>query len=358
MAAEPAVLLADEPTTALDTVVELSILHLLKQLVKEQGTALLFISHDLAVIQFMAEEVLLIDAGKIVQGGSRSEFFNPAAKAPAQQLLQESTRLNFAIKAAPTEKKATVEAALKVTDLHCDYVVKRNFLGRVEEKFSALRGVDFEVGVGEFVALVGKSGCGKSTLGRCVNGLLQDYRGSIQLNDDRPVAVQTVFQDPSSTLNPAMSCRAVIQEVIKLQQPELSVEQRLARTHDLFTSVGLPIEEYGDRYPEELSGGQRQRVAIARALAAKPTLLICDEAVSALDANLQHEIMELLGRLRRQASLAILFISHDLALVAKHADRIAVMEAGKIVEISYPHQLFQADKHPATQELLLAARLS
>ncbi|PHI21941.1 ABC transporter ATP-binding protein [Lewinellaceae bacterium SD302] len=382
MAAEPRLLLADEPTTALDTVTELEILKLLRRLTEELGSALLFISHDLAVVKYLAEDVIVLDHGKVIARGKTESIIKDPPNERVEKLIAGSARLQFSEESIdsrtkggtepatpsdlepgradlPTKKaKPETDWAVRIENLSYNYVTKRNFFGRVTAIHGAVNNVSLELAKGEFTALVGESGCGKTTLGRCLNGLLPAYSGRIRLADERPQTVQTVFQDPSATLNPSMSVAATLKEVVRFHQPQLAKYQVKDIVADLLLEVGLPADEYGSRYPDELSGGQKQRIAIARALAAKPSLLICDEAVSALDAELQIEILQLLGELRRSTNLTILFISHDLALVMRYADRIAVMDAGELAEVTTPKELKTGARSERGRALLAAAALN
>lgn len=357
MSAKPALLIADEPTTALDTVTELEVLKLLQELSREEGTALLFISHDLAVVRYLADNLVVLQQGKIVAQGKTEALIAAPPNDIVKSLVNNSARLKLGVSSVHELDAQERPIQLSVKELHYAYGLKTNWLGTTTKKLFAVRGVDLDIRKGEFLAIVGESGCGKSTLARCINGLLPNYEGSIENADKRKAAVQTVFQDPAASLNPSMNARQSVGEVLTLYAPDLNHAELKDELAVMFDSVGLPLEVFSDRYPEELSGGQKQRIAIARALAARPTTLICDEAVSALDAELQIEIMKLLRQRCDHDGLSILFISHDLALVLEYADRICVMDKGKIVEEASPHELRKGGKHPQTQLLLEAASL-
>lgn len=364
MAAEPKLLLADEPTTALDTVTELEILKLLRQLTAEQGTALLFISHDLAVVRYIAEDLMVIDQGELIAKGKTKAIIQQSTDERVRQLIKGSARLQFATDFGKSNEQqlATVDHPakdwnLKLVELGYDYVSKEGFFNRSRKTFSAVKQVNLQLAKGEFLALVGESGCGKTTLSRCVNGLLTGYSGQILLADSRPHTVQTVFQDPAATLNPSFTIAATLREVVRFYHPEATKATIAEKVANALNQVGLEAAQFGHRYPDELSGGQKQRVAIARALAANPSVLICDEAVSALDAELQLEIMTLLRQLKQENALSILFISHDLALVIRYADRIAVMDAGKLVEVATAEAVKRNPQADKTKDLLIAAAL-
>ena len=358
MLAEPKLLIADEPTTALDTVTEAEIIRLLKDLTQEKNTALLFISHDLAIVRHLADEVILLKAGQVVERGSTEELFAHPKEEYTKELIRLSPRLSFTRSPELTDHQTSssnsielTEPALIVNGVSISYPLKTNWLGQPVAYLQAVKNVSFQLEKGEFVALVGESGCGKSSLMRGIAGLQPISSGEVL-----PVScqVQIVFQDPFSSLNPVLSIGSVIAEVVANRHLDWSKEQCRNRTGELLANVELPADEFYDRLPNELSGGQRQRVAIARALAAEPEVLICDEAVSALDAALQSSVMELLQRIRLKLSVGILFISHDLALVSTAADRIFVMAAGKIVERATPAKLLRKPESAASEKLLSA----
>lgn len=355
MLTQPKLLIADEPTTALDTVTEAEIITLLRELTQEKNTALLFISHDLAVVRHLADEVILLRAGKIVEQGPTENTFNAPREAYTKRLIQLSPRLNFSPSQPSNhpqnEPEAPAAIALSVQDLSIAYPLTTNWLGRPTAFLRAVDKVSFQLHKGELVALVGESGCGKSSLMRGIVGLQPIVSGKISPKGRK---VQIVFQDPFSSLNPVLSIGSVLMEVVRHLHPQWNRQQQQARTEELLSSVELHATEFYDRLPAELSGGQRQRVAIARALAAEPEVLICDEAVSALDAALQSNIMQLLQRIRHEMKVGILFISHDLALVSSVADRIFVMDNGQIVEHGSPEKLLKNPQSSATIKLLAA----
>lgn len=357
MAAKPALLIADEPTTALDTVTELKILKLLTELGASEGTALLFISHDLAVVQYLAGQTLVLHAGEVIANDATKKLIDQPPNPQIAQLVNNSARLIMSKPSVIEEKEKVQPVILQVQNLSYSYVLQANWWGKPTKELAAVKNLNFQLEKGSFLAIVGESGCGKSTLAKCINGLLSDYSGELTFTDNRTTAVQTVFQDPAGSLNPIYTASQTVAEVLKKHQPALKGAAFLEQLADIFTKVELPIDTFGSRYPDELSGGQKQRVAIARALAASPSILICDEAVSALDAELQLELMKLLRRRCEKDRLSILFISHDLALVSLFADQIIVMHQGEIVEKGSPHQLATTAHHAQTQQLLQAAKL-
>ncbi|MEM9835023.1 MAG: ABC transporter ATP-binding protein [Bacteroidota bacterium] len=357
----PRLLVADEPTTALDTVTEAAIIKLLKELTVANNTTLIFISHDLALVRQLADKVILMKAGKVIESGRTNEVFSRPKTAYAKQLLRLNARLNFQLdrfnKSSNNELVKRIDSTqydvpvLRAEGLEIKFPLKKNLWGRTTVSIAAVESVTLEIYRGEFLALIGESGCGKSSLVRGIAGLQTFDRGTVLPND---VNIQMVFQDPFASLTPNLTVGAMINEVIGQHHPDLQRSELRGRTITLLDSVDLDPDTYYDRLPKELSGGQRQRIAIARALAAEPDVLVCDEAVSALDASLQSDIMALLQNLKGESGLPILFISHDLALVANYADRILVMEAGRIVESADTAALLMAPATLATKKLISA----
>lgn len=358
MMAGPQLLIADEPTTALDSVTEASVLSLLRELVRESQTALLFISHDLAVVRHLADKMILIRHGRRVEAGPTQAVFASPKTDYTNQLIELSPRLRFDAKGPEAPKPSRIvevkPVALTAENLTLSYPIKRNWRGKATLFLHAVNEVDFTLRSGDFIALVGESGCGKSSLARCICGLNNQWTGTLTPHSPK---VQLVFQDPFSSLNPVLSVEAVLSEIVQLRRQAASSKEVTNEVQKLLTSVGLPPEEFLHRLPREMSGGQRQRVAIARALANAPDILICDEAVSALDAALQTEVMQLLNHLRRDHNICILFISHDLALVSEYVDQIWVMDQGRIIERSTPGQIRNKPQSSPAKKLLRAARI-
>ncbi|MEO0732545.1 MAG: ATP-binding cassette domain-containing protein, partial [Bacteroidota bacterium] len=293
----PRLLLADEPTTALDVITEAGILQLIARLRTELGMSLLFITHDLEVMRRTTDQLLVMRAGKRIHAGTTPEI-----------LALPNAGLGKVSVHSPARTKLNGQPVLEVTDLVIDYSERKLLPWSKASVHHAVRGISFTVRPGEWVALVGPSGCGKTSTARHLAGLLPRASGQV-VTVGRP---QLIFQDPFSSLNPQHTVRRILDEVLRQHPAKESAEELLA-------AVGLPPETYAGRLPVALSGGQRQRVAIARSLAASPELLIADEAVSALDAPLRAEVLALLDHLRRERGLGLLFISHDLRLVAEWA---------------------------------------
>ncbi|MEL6274968.1 MAG: ABC transporter ATP-binding protein, partial [Bacteroidota bacterium] len=354
MAAGPRLLIADEPTTALDTVTEASILELLSTLQQEQDMALLFISHDLAIVRHLSDQVIILRAGKEVESGQTKALLDHPKEDYTRSLVAASPRMQFGKKLVAAQvEDAQQKELLWVKDLSVRYPIGRNWFGRPVAYLQAVNKVSFRMAEGEFLALVGESGCGKSSLARVLCGLETAESGESSLS---PPAIQLVFQDPFSSLNPSWTIGALLIEVVR-QHSKVSRSKAREQAEALLEKVGLTAQEYFNRFPNELSGGQRQRVAIARALAAQPKVLICDEAVSALDANLQLGVMKLLKELTEKQRIGILFISHDLALVSTYAHRVLVMDRGKIVEMGSPQALLHNAEAEPTKRLLSAIAL-
>ena len=349
----PRLLIADEPTTALDTITEAGILRLLEKLRAELGMATIFITHDLGVMARSADHLLVMEAGRTVQTG------------PAGVLLANGTELFTAPKPAtsseatglPEPDFAKIHSsasgpALRAENLSITYPGRKAFFWSTPLAHQAVSDVSFAVMPGEWLAIVGPSGCGKTSIARCLSGLLSPSSGAIGLADGGNI--QLVFQDPFGSLNPAHSVRQSVVEAIRVRLAGKSAITYNEEAGRLLDQVGLSAAKFADRKPDALSGGQRQRVAIARALAANPTVLIADEAVSALDAPLRQDILGLLDALRKEHGIALVFISHDLKLVAEWADRVIIMDRGRIVEEGMADRVFQAPASEMGQRLVAA----
>ena len=364
LACDPILLIADEPTTALDVTVQAEILDLLRDLHHRLNSAILLITHDMGVVADLADRVVVMREGHIIETGAAQDLFSFPQEKYTQDLLAAVPHLGSEISdrepSAATTARQQVNHALEVTDLILEYPGR----GRVPP-FRAVEGVSFSVPPGEILGLVGESGSGKSTIGRAVASLLPVTGGSIKIAGKdikglsqkelmpmrRKVAI--VFQDPASSLNPRMSIGESIGEPLfiheKLRKAELS-----GRVEQLLDSVHLR-RDYRYRYPHELSGGQRQRVGIARALSLGPELLVADEPTSALDVSVQAHVLELFKDLQEQYGFACLFISHDLAVVEILAKQIAVLHRGKLAEIGSRQRILRNPQDPYTKRLLAAA---
>lgn len=374
----PALVIADEPTTALDATVQLEIVRLLQTLQRETGTALLFITHDLALAREIADDVLVLFRGETMEYGTAEKIFTQPENVYTQALLQcrpgpqnKDRRLpqvaDF-LGEIPESKSPLLPlpalsentpTALKVQNLSVVY-------GSGKSAFRAVEDVSFTLHEGEVLGLVGESGCGKSTIAKALMGLAPVSGGTIAVAGNFPEnerlrmlalrrTMQLIFQDPAASLNPRMQVLDAIAEPM-LAHRLCRVREARVEAARLLEQVGLPAIS-GKKYPHELSGGQKQRIGIARALSLKPRILICDESVSALDVSVQAQILNLLQDLRVQLGLSYLFISHDLQVVHYISDRVLVMQAGKVVESGTADAVLHHPTHPYTQKLVAASAL-
>jgi ABC-type glutathione transport system ATPase component len=357
LANNPALIIADEPTTALDVTVQAQILALLNDLRKDHDLATLFITHDLGVVAELCDEVTVMRNGHIVEQASADQLFTTPAHDYTKLLLSAVPRID----GPPVAPRAgqTTTPALEVKNLRVDVTPRRTLLRRHQPTF-AVNGVSLQIFPGETLGLVGESGCGKSTLSRAIAGLLGVAEGTItvdgvdvthlRIGDPSRRQLQYVFQDAAAALNPLRSIRQSLEEA----RAAAPADTRPPSSAELMDLVGLD-PAWLDRRPGTLSGGQRQRVGIARALAARPRVLLCDEPVSALDVSIQAQVVSLLGRLRDELGVGILFIAHDLAVVKQLSDRVAVMQKGRIVETGTVADVYLRPQHPYTRQLLAAS---
>jgi len=357
MLLRPALLIADEPTTALDCLVQREVLDLMLELTRSEGTAVLMISHDLAMVASRASRVVVMQQGRVVEQDSSERILLRPSHPYTRSLLAALPRRQPA--RPETEGRPTL---LDIRDLSVVFPGRRGLLRRRAPKW-AVDGVSLSIREGEILALVGGSGSGKTTLGRAVVRLVRPsggqllFRGADVFADGidarrHALACQIVFQDPFASLDPRMRVDAVVAEPLR-HEAGLDRAARRRRVAETLDEVGLG-RDFLDRYPHQLSGGQRQRVAIARAIVRRPALLVADEPVSALDMTVQRQILGLLRSLQDRLGFACLFISHDLAAVEQVADRVAVMQDGRIVETAPRDALFDAPRHPYTRALLSA----
>ncbi len=381
LAAEPLLLIADEPTTALDVTVQAQVLALLADIQREIGMAVLLITHDLAVVRNVAHHVALMRGGEIVESASAEEFFRAPKHPYARQLfdaiptfekrgvpLSEAGRAALGADAAAARKRPREPGVvLDVQDLKVHYPVRKGPLRRVASWVKAVDGVTFSLRAGETLALLGESGCGKTTTGKALLRLIDGARisgramlqGQDLLTADRARLqrlrqdIQIVFQDPYASLDPRMRVGDILDEGLESLRRGMSAQARRDRAVRLVERVGLPANTLA-RYPHEFSGGQRQRIAIARALAVEPKVLICDEPTSALDVSVQAQILDLLRELQDELGIAYLFITHNFGVVEYLADRIAVMEGGRIVELGEADAVLHAPRQDMTRRLLEA----
>ncbi|MBV7521658.1 ABC transporter ATP-binding protein [Ensifer sp. ENS12] len=383
LACNPQLIVADEPTTALDVSVQAQILKLIRDLADQRGVGVLLVTHNMGVVAEIADRVTIMQNGAVVESGPTREVLT-APKAPYARTLiaavppidtrlerlpvpSEETKVTLDARATVRRKSAKSETGsrdevvLSVRDLAVEYGGRG--LLRKTSVFKAVKGVSFDVRRGEIFGLVGESGCGKTTVANTIAGLVTQSAGSIDfegtaLGGRREKSIrqslQMVFQDPYSALNPRLRINAAIAEPILFYKLASNADEARRDAKTLLEAVGLPADA-GARFAHAFSGGQRQRIAIARALGPRPSLLICDEPTSALDVSVQAQLLNLLKDLRDLAGLSMLFISHDLAVIRQMCDRVAVMKAGEIVELADTETLFTAPKHEYTRELLRLA---
>jgi peptide/nickel transport system ATP-binding protein len=355
IALRPKLLIADEPTTALDVTTQAQILTLLRKLVDEEGMGLLLISHDLAVVGDMADKIVIMRQGEVVESGPADWLLRNMQHPYSKALLEASTHQPDRM----AEDQS--EVLLDVRNVVRDYTIARKGWWGGTQTFRAVKGVSFQLRKGESLGLVGESGCGKSTLTRAILGLEEIQGGEIIAFDqvvgrDFPNAlrsgIQVVFQDPYSSFNPRWKVARLVAEPFHLmdQRPD-DWRERVAK---VLEDVGIGAEAM-DRYIHEFSGGQRQRIAIARALILRPDIVILDEAVSALDVSIRAQILDLLAALQKDYQLSYLFISHDLSVVRSITDRVMVMRAGEIVEQGDTARVFDHPQHDYTKQLIAAA---
>lgn len=395
LACNPEVLIADEPTTALDVTVQKEILKLLKELQKSDNLSMIFISHDLGVVSEVSDDILVMHDGKVVEYGHAPKVLSAPSAPYTKGLLACRPPMDFRLRRLPIVKEFldgtwgdtadfkqqlivtqeerethlkeiySHEPILKVEHLKTWFPLKKGVFNRVYDHVKAVDDVTFNVYPGETLGLVGESGCGKTTLGRSILRLVEPSDGkiifegndvmSLKGNDLREYRkhAQIVFQDPYSSLNPKMRIGDAIAEPMSVHGLEPDAKKRRDKVCELLTEVGLQPEHY-QRYPHEFSGGQRQRICIARALAVRPKLIICDESVSALDVSVQAQVLNLLNRLKKDFGFTYIFISHDLSVVRFMSDRILVMYNGRPVELGDADEIFNNPQNDYTKKLINA----
>lgn len=387
IACKPKVLIADEPTTALDVTVQKEIILLLKALQQETGMSIIFISHDLSLVSEIANRVLVMYRGEIVEQGVTNEIFHNPQHTYTKALISSRPSLDVRLRRLPTIQDYLLGAAdaseispqqrkehlaqlysrpplLEVINVEKEYVSSAGFFGK-QIKFKAVNDVSFKIYEGETLGLVGESGCGKSTLGNAIlqldkatSGTIR-YRGkdltglsSSELRSLRK-EIQIIFQDPYSSLNPRLTVGRAIMEPMQVHRLYANDRERKQKAIEILNRVGLS-EEHFSRYPHEFSGGQRQRIGIARTIALQPKLIVCDESVSALDISVQAQVLNLLNELKENFGFTYIFISHDLAVVKYMSDQIVVMNKGKIEEMNEADALYAHPQQDYTRKLIAA----
>ena len=391
----PKVLIADEPTTALDVTVQKEILKLLKELQRENGMGMIFITHDLGVVSEIADDVIVMNKGVIVERGTTRDILNNPQHPYTKGLIACRPPLDYRLERLPVVKEFldgkwsdneqvkrellitdeirqkqhellySQEPILKVQNLKTWYPLRKGVFGRTYDYIKSVNDVSFDVYPGETLGLVGESGCGKTTLGRSILRLVEPTSGNVifegrditklnnkELREYRKQA-QIIFQDPYSSLNPRICIGDAIAEPMMVHGIEKDAKKRRERVCHLLEEVGLEASHY-QRYPHEFSGGQRQRICIARALAVNPKLIICDESVSALDVSVQAQVLNLINRLKKEFGFTYIFISHDLGVVRFMSDRVVVMYNGKIQEMNEADALFNNPQNDYTKKLIAA----
>ena len=365
LACEPDLLIADEPTTALDVTIQAQVLQLLKEIRNKRGLSILFITHDMGVVYEMADNVAVMKQGQILEQAEKETFFNNATHPYTKKLLQDAVPKQILKPAKDSEK------LLELTDLKVHFPIKKGLFQRTVGMVKAVDGVSLSIEKGQTLALVGESGSGKSTIGQAILKLVNATDGAVSYVSDsqeiqltkltekqmKPLRkkIQVIFQDPFSALNPRMTISEIIREgMVSLKVGSQNRQDQDNRIDELLEQVGLETE-FKHRYPHEFSGGQRQRIGIARALAVEPELIICDEPTSALDVTVRAQVLELLEDLQKKYQLSYLFITHDLSIIPTIAHKVAVMQNGKVVEHGTVEQIMHNPQQEYTKQLLNSA---
>lgn len=345
---QPQLLIADEPTTALDVTIQAKILKLIQELNQKYHMAVILVSHDLGVIQQVCDRAVVMCEGRVVEQGKVEELFRHPQEEYTKKLIAAIPKRRYHI---PSEAENAMQEVLKVRDLRVSYEVSESLRSKLKEKKQTkqiIHGISFSLQKGQILGIVGESGSGKTTLVKSILGIVKPQSGEVSSYHHK---IQMVFQDPYSSLNPSKRVGWLIEEPLKMQT-KLSKTERKKRVTEILSQVGLP-SEYATRKPSDLSGGQRQRVAIAMALVTRPDIIILDEPVSALDVTVQAQILELLLELRKKYQLSYIFISHDLNVISQICDRALVINEGTLIEQGSVDDLFDHPQQEYTKELLM-----
>ncbi|MCX8800917.1 ABC transporter ATP-binding protein [Vibrio parahaemolyticus] len=356
---EPDILIADEPTTALDVTVQAEVLLLIKEIQAKMGMAILFITHDLGVVKHFADRVLVMCKGEVVEEGITEHLFSDPQHEYTKMLI------NSIPKGSKTPVDENASELLNAEDIRVKFLVKPHFIASKNEYFEAVKGISLQLKQGETLGIVGESGSGKSTLGRALIGLLPstgkiEFKGqnmaslSDQERFDLKKDVQMVFQDPYGSLSPRMTIGEIITEGLTVHRPYFNKKERMQKARDVLREVRLDPASI-NRYPHEFSGGQRQRIAIARALILEPSFILLDEPTSALDRSVQLTVIDLLKDLQKKHNIGYLFISHDLSVVKALSDRVLVMQKGEVMEQGSAQEIFHHPKSEYTRKLIDAS---
>ena len=354
IANKPDILIADEPTTALDVTIQAQIIELLQELQKKMGMSIIFISHDLNLVKNISDKIAVMKNGKIVDYGSTENVFNHPQSSYTKKLISSFTPLK-------TNNKKNNCKILEVDSLVVKFPIKYSFWGKVKEYFTAVNSVSFSLNKGETLGIVGESGSGKSTLALAICKLIKHsgnvlFNGNALNKEDKKIRqkIQIVFQDPFNSLNPRMNVSEIIGEGLLVHFPNIDKKNTEQKIISVLKEVGLSEEDMY-KYPHEFSGGQRQRIAIARAIILEPELLILDEPTSALDVTIQMQILKLLQKIQANRCISYIFISHNMQAIQSLSDNIAVMKDGKFVEIDNAESIFKYPKHKYTKQLIKAS---
>lgn len=362
LACEPELLIADEPTTALDVTIQAQVLDLLKKIQKERSLSILFITHDMGVVAQMADTIAVMRYGEILEQDSKENFFKNPTHPYTIKLLQDARALK-----SHRDEETSLHELLKIENLKVHFPIRKGLFQRTVGYVKAVDGVSFSIAKGKTLALVGESGSGKSTIGQAILRLLDITDGTVTFDSENITnltqkalmpyrrKIQVIFQDPYASLNPRMMVGEIIREgMTSLKVGSNNKVLQDKRIKELLEKVGLESEHIY-RYPHEFSGGQRQRIGIARALAVEPELIICDEPTSALDVSVRSQVLKLLKELQEEQGISYLFITHDLSIIPMVADEVAVMKEGKIVEQGLVNVVMENPQHEYTQKLLKSA---